>query len=125
MPFCPKCRAEYVEGVDTCQDCQVDLVAELPLKDDSDYIEMVELQQVPDEVSGVMMKGILENSGITVILRSAKLPAYDGIPSTWSTYYWGKLLVPKEDLETSRKILEDYLSALETEETEEDSELSD
>ncbi|MFC1714135.1 hypothetical protein ACFL6S_10710 [Candidatus Poribacteria bacterium] len=121
MPFCPKCRAEYVEGVDTCQDCQVDLVAELPLKDGSDYIEMAELQQVPDEVSGVMMKGVLENSGITVILRAAKIPWHNGIASTWSTYYWGKLLVPKEDLETSRKILESYMSALETEEIEEDS----
>ena len=121
MPFCPKCRAEYVEGVDTCQDCQIPLVAELPPKDEPDYVELVELQQVSDEVSGVMMKGILENGGITAVLRAAKIPWYDGIASTWSTYYWGKLLVPKEDLETSRKILEDYLSSLEAEETEEDS----
>lgn len=120
MPFCQKCRAEYVEGVDTCEDCQIPLVAELPPKDVPDYAEIAELQRVPDEVAGVMMKGVLENSGITVILRAAKLPAYDGIASTWSTSYWGKLLVPKEDLEISRKILDDYLNSLETEEAEED-----
>ncbi len=120
MPFCPECRAEYVGGVEICSDCQVPLVAELPPKDETGYVELVELQQVSDEVSGVMMKGILENSGISVILRAAKIPWADGIASRWSAYYWGKLLVPKEELETSRKILDDYLSSLEIEDTEED-----
>jgi len=121
MPFCPKCRAEYVEGVDTCEDCQVPLVAELPPRDVPDYVDLVELQRVPDEVAGVMMKGVLENSGIEVVLWAAKIPAYNGIASTWSTYYWGKLLVPKEDLEISRKLLDDYLNSLEIEDVEADS----
>ena len=125
MPFCPECRAEYVGGVEICSDCQVPLVAELPSRDEADYIEFVELQQVPDEVSGVMMKGILESSGISVILRAAKIPWYNGIASTWSTHYWGKLLVPAEELETSRKILDDYLSSLETRDTEEEGHSND
>ncbi len=120
MPFCPECRAEYVEGVETCSDCQVPLVAELSSKDETDYVELVELQRVQDEVSGVMIKGILENSGVSVILRAATIPWYSGIASTWSTYYWGKLMVPKEELEVSRKILDDYLSSLEIKDTEED-----
>jgi hypothetical protein len=28
--FCPKCKAEYVAGITTCRDCQVDLVDVLP-----------------------------------------------------------------------------------------------
>ena len=115
MPFCPECRAEYIEGVEKCPDCQVPLVQELPPKDDADYIEMVELQKVPDEVSGVMMKGILESNDIVTVLRSAKIPWYNGIASTWSTYYWGTLLVPKDELEISRKIIDDYLKSLEEE----------
>lgn len=30
MAWCPKCRNEYVEGITTCADCGVELVAELP-----------------------------------------------------------------------------------------------
>lgn len=29
MPWCPKCKNEYIEGVTTCADCGVDLVDEL------------------------------------------------------------------------------------------------
>ncbi|MDQ1328325.1 MAG: hypothetical protein QG641_1610, partial [Candidatus Poribacteria bacterium] len=33
-------------------------------------------------------------------------------------YYWGILLVPKEDVERSRKILSEYLESLENEDME-------
>ena len=78
MPFCPKCRAEYLEEVETCPDCQVSLVQELPPEDRVDYVDLVELQRVPNEISGIMMKGILDNSGINAVLRAAKIP--------WSWY---------------------------------------
>ncbi|HGE71977.1 TPA: hypothetical protein ENX78_14155 [Candidatus Poribacteria bacterium] len=120
MPFCPKCRAEYIEGVEECPDCQVLLVDELPPKEETEYVEMVELEKVPDEVSGVMMKGILVNNGIDAVLKAAKIPWYDGIASTWSTYYWGVLLVPEDELERSRKILDEYLKSLENDENDDE-----
>jgi len=118
MPFCPKCRVEYVEEVETCPDCQTPLVEELPPKDDVKYVELVELERVPNEISGIMMKGILENNGIDAVLRAAKIPWCNGIASTWSIYHWGQLMVPKEEFERSRKILDEYLGSLESDDTE-------
>ncbi len=30
MPWCPKCKTEYQEGIEKCADCGSDLVDELP-----------------------------------------------------------------------------------------------
>lgn len=34
MPWCPKCRNEYIEGITKCADCGSELVDELPQEDD-------------------------------------------------------------------------------------------
>lgn len=50
MPWCPKCRNEYVEGITTCAECGVDLVDELP--EEMDENMPVKLCHVTDEVVG-------------------------------------------------------------------------
>lgn len=30
MPWCPKCKMEYREGIEICSDCKIELVSELP-----------------------------------------------------------------------------------------------
>ena len=39
--FCPVCRAEYVQGVEVCSDCQVPLVHELPNQSEEDQFILV------------------------------------------------------------------------------------
>ena len=42
MPFCPNCRYEYLPTVSECPDCEVRLVAELPLEPEE--------EEQPDEI---------------------------------------------------------------------------
>lgn len=42
MPWCPKCKSEYVEGVTECAECKVPLVEEEPE-------EVLEFEEVPEE----------------------------------------------------------------------------
>ena len=41
--FCPKCKAEYREGFETCSDCDLKLVHELPPEPDPEFVEYQEL----------------------------------------------------------------------------------
>lgn len=44
MPWCPKCKYEYREGITKCADCDVELVDELPIE------EPEEMKEVPNEL---------------------------------------------------------------------------
>ena len=45
--YCPDCRAEYREGIETCPNCEVRLVVELPPEDpDADLVPVFETADV-------------------------------------------------------------------------------
>ena len=51
MPFCPTCRAEYVEGIKKCHDCDVELVTELPEE------EIIDVEACPSCGGDVEVEG--------------------------------------------------------------------
>jgi hypothetical protein len=68
--FCPKCRAEYKEGVKECGRCEMSLVAVLPEKAkraprgeqrDLDFVSVVRTFN-PQDIA--LIRSILEDSGI-------------------------------------------------------------
>ncbi len=62
MPWCPKCKNEYVEGITTCADCGVDLVDELPEEIDPEMPSII--CRVTDEVVGGKFVFYLNMQGI-------------------------------------------------------------
>ena len=74
MPFCPVCKAEYVEGVDRCKECDVALVPHLP--DPTEDAEPLKLQFVVakermNQVETMLIKDALEQAGIKAFGPSA------------------------------------------------------
>lgn len=65
MPFCPKCKYEYVEGTVSCPDCGEPLIAELPGEE-----EFANVFSGADPIETQIIKGVLEASGIPVVVRS-------------------------------------------------------
>lgn len=77
--FYPLCKTEYREGFDTCADCSVPLVAELPQKEDQSETsqteinleegasysgELVEVFQTLDQSEVLIIKSVLDEEGI-------------------------------------------------------------
>lgn len=69
VPFCPQCRAEYIEGKTQCSDCGVQLVDSLPPSVPPRDIHWVELRTAGTEAEGEMLADVLEQNGIPVMLK--------------------------------------------------------
>jgi hypothetical protein len=69
--FCPKCRAEYIEGFSTCADCNVDLVEDLPPLEEEqpEFINYVELLATYNPADIVFLKSLLESEGIQYFFK--------------------------------------------------------
>ena len=59
MPWCPKCKTEYREGIEKCADCGSALVAELDAEDDSSILCFIHSEQAVTK-----LVSYLEYSGI-------------------------------------------------------------
>lgn len=72
MPFCPNCRAEYVEGVKRCVDCDVELVPELEPEEGERFSNepFIPVFRYKDDMEAAIARGVLEDAGIPVWERA-------------------------------------------------------
>ena len=81
MPYCPKCRSEFVEGTSACEDCHVPLVAgppaeEGPIRSDAD---LVEIWRTQGEMNAQIVRSLLDGSGIPSMLSGESLRLTHGL----------------------------------------------
>src|SRR6266568_5191133 len=81
MAFCPECEAEYREGIGTCPDCGVDLVAELTpetmMHDKSDS-EPVALKSFSTSAEADMVCELLQRNGVRAFVEGGGFAVIPG-----------------------------------------------
>ncbi|KQC03453.1 MAG: hypothetical protein APR54_09415 [Candidatus Cloacimonas sp. SDB] len=98
--FCPKCRAEYVEGITHCPDCNVKLVKELADDSLDDKIDLEIVFETPNPALIPIVKSILEDAGIYYKTKSEGLQTIYALGLV-------KFQVKKEEAQTARELLKD------------------
>jgi predicted nucleic acid-binding Zn-ribbon protein len=103
MPYCPKCKYEFIEGIKECPDCGTDLIEYIPQEHEVN-IKWVPLTTLKSLVLAEMVREALANNDIPSFIRSdaiqGALLAYStGIAGTYS-----KIFVPEEMKDKAQKI---------------------
>ena len=102
--ICPKCEAEYVEGIEVCPVCQIELIPkedfELNLVHHEDWTTVYSTDKL---YKAEMIKANLKGGNIEAIILSQKDQSF---PATGDLAVI-KLMVKKEDAEDALKLIED------------------
>lgn len=130
MPWCPKCKCEYEEGVKLCADCKIELVDSL-----DDIVEWETLIKTEEEEQAIEVVEYLKYSGIEEV-RYEKLEeedkqyfsvlVTDQEVSNSMKYLKGYMITKnKEKKEETEDIEEEIINEYETEDYKDDSKLKD
>jgi hypothetical protein len=97
MPFCPKCRVEYIEGIKTCEECETNLIETLPqaLEGSGRDVDLVEVWRTQGEVEAQLIASLLDSHGIQSMFSGESLRLTHGL--TVDGLALVKILVRPED----------------------------
>ena len=102
--FCPKCKAEYVEGIKICADCGVGLVPELAPDDTPEPLHWIDFEEVLTTFNAgdiALIKSILDAEDISYYFQGE---AFNYVGPLIQA---PKLMVQKDQADQAREILKD------------------
>lgn len=116
MPFCPNCSAKFVVGTATCPDCDVALVAQLPLRErpepiSSEKTNFVYLRTYSTRVHAEMVVEALANEDIPTMIKSNEAFGMGtglGVMAPTRIEVW----VPMTDAEAAADIADNTIDAV-------------
>lgn len=111
MLICPKCKAEYREGFEVCNDCSIKLVSQNQtikekIQDNLDYENLLFLVNVADGYEVNIIESLFESNDITFFKKHREAGEYLKI-RMGMTSYGIDIYVKKSQIIKAKEILED------------------
>jgi hypothetical protein len=108
--FCPKCRDEFVPGIEECPDCKVPLVEVLPESEQvlPHDVELVCVLETRDTGELMVAKSLLESEGIRyIVFGDGGMQHYLGQGSGMQSYLIQpiRLMVSEKDAIDAKNLL--------------------
>ena len=113
--YCPKCRSEYVEGVNECTDCHVALVAELPPQEEEefDYENFVVFKTYLNRPEAELAHSVLDANGIEAFISSDDA---GGVRPELAFFRGVRVSVHQGDLQKAEELFQELPDAPQSEE---------
>ncbi len=93
--YCPSCKAEFIDSITICSDCNILLVKNIELNEPLENINWVKVKEVPGKVFGEMMGEVLDSEGIPYFLKSDWSASAYNIASAGLSGSYVQLYVPE------------------------------
>ncbi len=111
MKYCPQCKAEYLDHITVCADCNETLISreefEKRQKEEERFHEetktLVKVFILKDRFEADLVTQALEKENIPLMVRSFKDTAYDGIYIPQKG--WGEVRVPEKERVRAQEII--------------------
>lgn len=107
MPWCPKCREEYIDGIMLCSECEVELVDKLEevVEKEEKYDKEEFLVTVNSLIEAHSIESLLNSNNIPVLKKShgAYVTEFSVIGTSYSII---DIYVPSKKLELAKEMLE-------------------
>lgn len=112
MPFCPQCKYEYEDNIQSCPDCKKQLVDRLKEETDIPNIHMVPLPGLPGKVYAEMVREVLRQEGIPCYLRSDGLMDSIGLSGTGPVNRGVRIFVPEDAVDACLDIQKQMMNGI-------------
>lgn len=114
MPYCPKCGYEYRDDIESCPDCEVDLVAEPPAEIPEEYqdAEWVELHSFSGPMYARMAIEMLQKEEIPAYTQTQFFGSAFGVGGAGYVGGATPVFVLEPDLGRAEQIIEPIIEEL-------------
>ena len=107
--YCPSCKAEFIDSITICSDCNISLVENMALNEPLENINWVNVKEVPGKVFGEMMGEVLDSEGIPYFLKSDWSASAYNIASAGLSGSYVQLYVPENFCDKANNLLTELM----------------